>query len=547
MITQYFTMLHIGRQVFGKTAHRFLVICLFLIIQIITTNAQAEGILRLGIDAADLGTSDPHKAASRNDRIVVDMLFNGLVRYTPGRAPEIEPDLAAEIPTPRFENGFQVWRIRLREDVICQAGPKTEAYRLTADDVVFSLNRAADPERSSYAGTYEGMSFRKVSEFEIDIALEKPLSSILFYPKIADYAGGFVVCKMPAETVGDQRLVSSPIGTGPFQLGLRKLGHSLELDANPRYFRGRPNLDGVEIRYLPKLEDRDSLLRSGDLDVIFGSERQDWHDDINSLVAVNVDVFGVGQVITVHFNFSKTPLDNPSVRRALILSLDRDEFKAEFADGVVENVYSVVPDKFLPGGLSKEGANKLGVGYGRNLTEARLLMAQAGYENGFALNLLSSERPHYLVNYQSLKKQLAQIGVRIELEVVPHHEMHKRIRNDENAIVIYVAWRPNADVFLTRFFHSKSTVLTGRTPDTNFSHYAGIDDLVEQARLARKPEDQMRFWRQAQIKLLHEAAAFPLHYINLVYARRDYVDYGHDLKASMALYPQFNEQTSIGN
>jgi peptide/nickel transport system substrate-binding protein len=46
--------------------------------------------------------------------------------------------------------------------------------------------------------------------------------------------------------------------------------------------------------------------------------------------------------------------------------------------------------------------------------------------------------------------------VDIELEVVEHREMHKRIRRDENPIVIYVAWRPNADIFLTRFFHPKS-------------------------------------------------------------------------------------------
>ncbi|THF93683.1 MAG: hypothetical protein E8G75_01090, partial [Sulfitobacter sp. SK025] len=172
----------------------------------------------------------------------------------------------------------------------------------------------------------------------------------------------------------------------------------------------------------------------------------------------------------------------------------------------------------------REDANTLGSDSGRDLAQARMLLAQAGFENGFTLKLLSSERPHYLVNYQSLRRQLAQIGVKVELEVVPHREMHKRIRNDENAIVIYVAWRPNADVFLTRFFHSKSTVLTGQTPDTNFSHYAGIDDLIEQARRARKPAEQIRFWKQAQIKILHEVAAIPLHYINLVYAKRDYVD-----------------------
>jgi len=520
-------------------------LCVLSLVCPVPVAAHAGSVLRLGIDASDLGTSDPHKAAARNDRIVVDMLFNGLVRYKPGRAPEIEPDLAAAIPTPRLEKGFQIWRIQLKENVLCQAGPDTDSYPMSADDVVYSLKRAADPERSSYAGAYEGMSFRKVSAFEVDIVLEKPLSSILFFPKIADYAGGFIVCEKPTKAADEQ--AAAPVGTGPFQLGTRQANRSLRLDANPGYFRGKPILDGVEVLYLPDFKTRDSMLRDGHLDVMFGSEHQDWHDAVQELVGVDVDVFGVGQVVTAHFNLSKPPLDKADVRKALVLALDREEFKAEFADGIVENVYSVVPHRFLPGGLSDEVVRKLGVGSEQNLAEARRLLEEAGHGDGFTLKLVSSERPHYLINYQSLQAQLAEIGVTVELEVVPHRDMHRRIRNNENAIVIYVAWRPNADVFLTRFFHSRSIVQTGKSPDTNFSHYNGIDDLVEQARRARKPEHQLQLWRQAQIKLLHDAVAFPLHYINLVYAKRQNVDYGHDLKATMALYPQFTEKTSMGD
>jgi peptide/nickel transport system substrate-binding protein len=123
--------------------------------------------------------------------------------------------------------------------------------------------------------------------------------------------------------------------------------------------------------------------------------------------------------------------------------------------------------------------------------------------------------------------------------------MHERIRADENPIVIYVAWRPNADVFLSRFFHSDSTVVTGKSADTNFSHYDQIDPLIEMARGAREPKDQVRFWKQAQIKILQDMVAYPLHYISLVYARNKLVDYGHALEATFALYPQFTERTRI--
>jgi peptide/nickel transport system substrate-binding protein len=504
-------------------------------------------VLKLGIDAADLGTGDPHRAASRNDRAVVDMIFNGLLRYKPGEAPEIEPDLATEIPHPQIVDGRQVWRFELRRDVMCHPGPQTEQYQLTADDVVFSLRRAADPSVSAYAGDYEGMTVTKVDAFTVELAFETPLSSILFFPKVADYAGGFIVCRKAVESLGDHGFAAHPVGTGPFVFGGRVAGERVSLAANASYFRGRPLLDGVEVHYIPKFEERDRHLRDGELDVIFGSEETDWFESIRGDDSIKVDVFGVGQVITMHLNTARPPLDDPRVRQALAYAVDREVFRSHFAEGVVENVYSPVPADFLPGGLTRDEVERLGLEYAHDPEKARSLLAEAGLADGFALKLVTSERGHYVANYESLRDQLAAIGVEIDLEVVEHREMHKRIREDENAIVIYVAWRPNADVFLTRFFHSASTVVTGASPDTNFSHYAGIDRLIEAARTVRDPADQVRIWKQAQVKLLSDAAAYPLHYVNLVYARRTNVDFGHPLEAAMALYPQFTEATRLAD
>jgi len=124
--------------------------------------ATAASTLHIGIDAAGLGTGDPHFAASRNDRIVADMVFNGLLRFRPGQAPLIEPDLAEAIPEPKIVGGRQEWIFHIRRNVMCHAGPETPAYELGADDVVYSLRKSADPERSAYAGEYTGMTVEKV-------------------------------------------------------------------------------------------------------------------------------------------------------------------------------------------------------------------------------------------------------------------------------------------------------------------------------------------------------------------------------------------------
>ena len=147
--------------------------------------------------------------------------------------------------------------------------------------------------------------------------------------------------------------------------------------------------------------------------------------------------------------------------------------------------------------------------------------------------------------YTVLKEQLAPIGIVCNVKTLSHADMHKTIRNHPQAMVIYGAWRPNADAFLTQFFHSNAIVVTGSFPDLNFSHYDKIDKLIEAARMEINPTAQVNLWVQAQIRILNDMAAFPIMYTLQCYARKNNVDYGHDLVSTMALYPQFTEKTRL--
>ena len=70
--------------------------------------ADGAGVLRIGQNASDVGSLDPHFATTTQDRSLVDMVFNGLVRYKPGDGSAFEPDLATGVPTPKVEGGKQV-------------------------------------------------------------------------------------------------------------------------------------------------------------------------------------------------------------------------------------------------------------------------------------------------------------------------------------------------------------------------------------------------------------------------------------------------------
>ena len=509
-------------------------------------NDGANGdILHFAVHVSDMGSMDPHFAAASQDRSVADMVFNGLLRYEPGNAPHIEPDLATGMPELTMENGHQVWNVTLKKGVMFHKGPMTSAYELTADDVVYSFTKAADDRRSAYAGDYEGITVRKVDDYTVKFILSEPLSSILFFPKITNYNGGFIVSRKAMEAMGDAAYSRHPVGTGPFRFQAYVPGKTLNLAANEDYFRGKPALAGVEVFFMPDTEERKAGLLNGTLDVIIGSGNKGFAKKLLQHNGIAIDTHGVGEVTTIYFNTRIPPMDDIKVRKAIAYALHKESYLNLYHHDFAGYVYSPVPAQFLPGGLTKQDVNLLGLEYKENVKKAKKLLTEAGYPNGFVLDLVASEKRIYSNNYHILHEQLARIGIVCNIKVLPHPEMHQEIRKHPKPIVIYTAWRPNADVFLTRFFHSDALLVSGVKPDTNFSSYTKIDDLIEAARHEINPEKQISMWHQAQIRILNDMVAYPVIYANMRTPRRDYVDYGHPVVSSMALYPQFTEKTRL--
>ncbi|MCG8619451.1 MAG: ABC transporter substrate-binding protein, partial [Desulfobacterales bacterium] len=130
-----------------------------------SASGRGEGnVLRFAVHVSKMGKMDPHFAAGSQDRTLADLVFNGLLRYVPGNAPAIEPDLAAEMPIPRTSDGRQIWTVKLRKGVMFHPTPVTPSYELTADDVIFSFTKAAAAKTSAYAGDYDGIRVKKLDD-----------------------------------------------------------------------------------------------------------------------------------------------------------------------------------------------------------------------------------------------------------------------------------------------------------------------------------------------------------------------------------------------
>src|SRR5690606_32926905 len=171
--------------------------------------AAERPVLRVSSGAADNATFDPHRATSTHDKGVVSQMFNGLVRFPPGSADptKLEPDLAESWEA---SEDNRVWTFKLREGVQFHG----DFGELKAEDVVYSIERAADPQRSSFAAGFAGIEkVEALDDYTVRITLKYPDAS--FLGRVSDYHGGNIVSKKAATEAGNQ-FGGKPIGTGPF-------------------------------------------------------------------------------------------------------------------------------------------------------------------------------------------------------------------------------------------------------------------------------------------------------------------------------------------
>ena len=513
---------------------RFYVLMVFILafgLLVGASPAQSETVLRVGTLSNDANQLDPHISTKSEDKILFPWIFNGLVRFKPGTADlsQFQPDLAESWTS--SEDGL-TWTFNLRKGVQFHSG----YGEMTAEDVVFSLNRAADEKTSSAYKSYENVeSVTAKDNYTVVIKLSKNVPSLLGL--VANFHGGMVMSKKAAEKLGDG-LKMNPVGTGPFAFSEYKPKRNVTLVANDKYFRGRPKIDKIEYRYLPDPASRELAFKKGELDLIYGLREQRWVERMRKEDGVKVDIFGLGELRTLHLNTTIKPLDDIRVRKAIAYAISRDELVAFIGQDVSQRAYSIVPNGYL-------GSTSDVPKYEYDPEKAKALLKEAGYGDGLKIKAIITKVTSLLRPMEVIQEQLRRAGITLDLEVVEHSAFHKLIRDNASPLVLYGAARfPVADVYLTQFYHSDSIV--GKpTAITNFSHCDVADQEIEAARIETDKEKQMELWKKAQQKVLSECFSVPTFEMLLVWARTDKLDYGFDMVNSISNGPDITEMTTL--
>lgn len=513
----------------APTARPLLALAALVAGSLALASPAAAKTLNVGMAAADVNQLDPHRATTTQDKPLVSWIFNGLVRFKPGSLSleALEPDLAES-----WEHSAdgKTWTFRLRKGVKFHG----DYGELTADDVVFSLKRAADPKTSSFAGDYAAFeTVEAVDPSTVRIVLKHAVPSLLGL--VANYHGGNVVSRKAAEALGaDFRL--KPVGTGPFAFSAYKANESVQLVAHKGYFRGAPKLEGITYRLIPADAARDLAFTSGELDVVYGRQDQRWAERFARESDVVVDVVRPAELALLHLNMARKPLDDPKVRLAIAHALNQSQVIQFKGATTTVPAVSIVPGGYL-------GTDEKAPIQAPDLAKARALLKEAGHPNGITITSIQTSLPSMLTTMQIVQNQLKQAGIELKLDVVDHQTFHAQIRKDLSDVVYYTAARfPVADTWLTQFFLSSSTV--GKPGGvTNFSHCDAADAEIVAARTEPDAEKQKALWKQAQAKIIAQVCAVPLTEQLQVWAHKKSVEFGYDFKAAIHLGPVITEAT----
>ena len=433
---------------------------------------------------------DPALAVDVAEGQICSLLYQGLVRFSPRG--EIVPD-AAKSWSIANDGTRYVFRMDTRSRF-------SDGSRVSARDVRASLERVLAPQSLSprkwvldrirgapafttgRAASVEGISIPDDSTVVIE--LEKPFRPFLqLLAMPAAYvvktttsgdpaAAGKPAARDPAAAARAGGAETRPLGSGRWVLSKWERGDFLELVPNPFYPGEGPALGRLVFRVIPEAFTRIAEFESGTLDIlrIPHSELERFLGDearrrlIQSQPELRVTYIGL--------NNRKGPLSDVRVRRALNMAVDVDRIIGVLAGGHATRSAGVVP----PGLAGHEPRPP----YPYDPAAARRLLLEAGYRDGFDLEIWQRDSPEGNRVVEAVQGYLLEIGIRVRI-VKREWSAFKEAVSRGRVDAFFLDWYgdyPDAENFLYPLFHSSNA---GGGGNRSFFSDALVDSLIEES------------------------------------------------------------------
>jgi peptide/nickel transport system substrate-binding protein len=278
----------------------------------------------------------------------------------------------------------------------------------------------AEPISRQTAASLVGATFQVVDEQTLVIAATRPL------PTFASIIGRYTYMVPPKyyAQVGAQGFGKAPIGTGPFLFGRRDPGQQIVLDVNPNYWQGARPIKQLVYRVMIEDLSRATAVETGEIDLAYYIP-YNLAQRLRTIQGVKVWAVPGQRKHFALFNIEMPggePLQDPRVRVAINMAVDVDAIvKGVFqGEGVKLGGSFALPTEF---GYSKDIP-----AYRFSPTEAKKMIADAGYPNGFPITLAYTvgRYPYDKEAGQIVATYLEQIGLKVEQKALEFGEFSRQ-------------------------------------------------------------------------------------------------------------------------
>ena len=476
----------------------------------------------------DANSMDPYTRSETFLLTFTQNFYDPLVRRN--RDLKVEPALAErwEQPDPR------TWRFHLRHNVKFQEGQP-----FTADDVVFSYNRAVGPGSQINAYFQAVKEVKKIDDYTVDFITAEP--DPIFLEEITQWV---VMSKAWCEehnateaadlTKSTENYATRHAnGTGPFILQVREPDRRTTMRSNPDWWdKPEGNVTDVVFSVIGNAATRVAALLSGDVDMIYTVPPQDLarleHTD-------GVKVYETPELRTIFFGFDvarpellksdvkgKNPFQDRRVRLAFYQAIDINAMKSR----VMRNQSK--PTALMYGAGVNGFTEASNVRYPYDPEASKKLLAEAGYPNGFGVTL-DCPNDRYVNDEaicQAATAMLARVGIKVTLAAQTRLKYFAEISNPDYHTSFYMlGWTPN-----TYDAHNSLFNLLGSRNGTRGVFNDGgwsnkeFDTLLDKIAVNTNPAERQAQIVQASKIAQDDVATIPLHQQTVVWAARSNIE-----------------------
>ncbi len=483
---------------------------------------------------------DPHYHDLTPNNALAAHIFEGLTRQD--EMQKLHPALAET-----WENdGKNKWTFKLREGVTFSDGTP-----FTADDVIFTFCRTLKNE-TAVAGSFADITANFAS-VEAPDAKTVVITTKVPEPLLATFMGTVSILSSsivkhdklsfdPANNcgvtgawpvVGDFNDGKLAIGTGPYKLKSYVRGSAIDLERNDKYWGAQEPWEGVRFLPVPNAGPRLAGLLAGDYDVIENPAARDLariKDDKRFAATITPTTRVIYYQLDVAREESpyvkaangKNPLQDVRVREAMSLAIDRNAIISRLMDGAAEQA-----GEYLPKGMFGTLPNPPELRY--DPAEAKKLLAEAGYPDGFQLTL-SSTNDRYINDSQitqAVAQYLNQVGIKADVDAMTRALYFPRRSKKEFSVAIggWASTSGEASSFLRQWPASPNEA--GTLGGSNYGGYKNeaFDKLIYEAVETMDDNKRSELLQEATKVVTKDYAFIPLHFESAVWAYKAGIEF----------------------